>query len=379
DRAKTDAVAATVFLLANELDRGMLLADGLLAAPDRRGLTTSTALQAEGGHALLRRVMRRARRELDAERLSFGEARVDGRAARLWERVESFVLDHADAERITKAAIFRKTLVSTLRPYVSGGLDDVPTWLTGELVSALGPGVVGAALDEARGVDPGDAARPYFDAYEAEVALAKGDETRALALARRALEALPGTEVLLRARTAAIAYQAARDEGEDGSGYLEQALTLDGGIFRRIGLAIPARLELPDDGLGAALRELLEESPRLDLGESGVILRLAPGPADGLCVHGPTSGAPLHCAKAAPPAEGDPAPTEPRARARRLARALHLEAFMVPLGLTGTDVSSLDGSTTTSEEAVRERLEQLLEAEPDVGEPEGVAPALKSR
>jgi len=52
---------------------------------------------------------------------------------------------------------------------------------------------------------------------------------------------------------------------------------------------------------------------------------------------------------------------------------------MVPLGLTGTDVSSLDGSTTTSEEAVRERLEQLLEAEPDVGEPEGVAPALKSR
>ncbi|MBM4359016.1 MAG: hypothetical protein FJ096_13005, partial [Deltaproteobacteria bacterium] len=47
DRAKTDAVAATVFLLANELDRGMLLADGLLAAPDRRGLTTSTALQAE--------------------------------------------------------------------------------------------------------------------------------------------------------------------------------------------------------------------------------------------------------------------------------------------------------------------------------------------
>jgi tetratricopeptide (TPR) repeat protein len=370
ERAKTDAVAVTVFLLANEVDRGMVLADGILAAPDRRGLTTVSPMQALGGHALLRRVLRRAQRELDAERLSFGEPRIEGRLARLGARLEGFALDRADAERIVKAVSSPRVLVSTLRPYVAGGLDDVPTWLVGELVEAIGPGIVAAAIDEARADDPGESTRAYFDAYEAEAALAKGDEERALALARRALDGLPATEALLRARTAAIAYQAALDQDEDALGYLEQALSLDGGIFRRLGLAIPARLELPDDDVGRALRAQLEASPRLDVGGAGVAIRLAPGPDEAVCVHGPTSGAPILCGRVPAAREGENRSSEAEARAQRLARALHVDAFAVPLGLSGTDVSSLDGSTTTSEEAVREKLQRLLERDPDVGQPE---------
>ena len=35
-------------------------------------------------------------------------------------------------------------------------------------------------------------------------------------------------------------------------------------------------------------------------------------------------------------------------------------AFAMPLGLTGADMSSLDGSTGVAEQAVREKVDQLL-------------------
>lgn len=370
DRAKTDSVAATVFLLANETERGMALADGLLAFPDRRGLSTSNAMQALGGHALLRLALRRSQRHRDAERTSLGEPRIEGRLARVFAKVDSWAEDWADEERVVKATSSERVLVSTLRPHMPGGLDDVPTWLVGDLVNVVGAGIVLAALEEARALDPGDAARGYFDAYEAEASLEAGNEARAYDLARRALDTLPPSEALLRARTAAVAYLAAREEELDAMPYLEQALTLDGGVFRRLGIALPARVELPDDELGRALGSLLEDSPSLSLDDEGPVIRLGGGDDVALCLHGPVSGAALVCGRTPRAKNPDAEPITIAERARGLVKALYDDGFAVPLGLTGTDVSSLDGSTTTSEAAVREKLQKLLEDEPDMGKPE---------
>ena len=48
-------------------------------------------------------------------------------------------------------------------------------------------------------------------------------------------------------------------------------------------------------------------------------------------------------------------------QAARLVDAFHKQALAMPLGLTGTDLSSLDGSTTVAEQAVRQRLKGVLD------------------
>ena len=364
DRAETDAVSATVFLLAGELERGLALADGLLDAPDRRGLSTSTAEEALGGHALLRRALRRAQGELDAERRSWGEPRFDGLWSRARARVERYWSDRADEERIVRVMTDSGRLTATLRPYIARGLDDVPPWLVGDLVSVLGPGVVGAQLDAAREREPEKAAIPYFDAYEAEVNLESGDDARAVVFAQNALDALPPSEALLRARTAAVGFRASEEKSPGALAFLEQALALDGSVFRRMGFVVPVRLELPDDAMGAALTSLLEASPRLEVGAVGVVIRIQDrGLERVICIHGPTSGAVLQCGKPRERAPGsDLAPdSTPAGLAARFAAALHLDAFALPLGLSGNDVSSLDGSTTTSGQAVHDKLQGVLD------------------
>lgn len=366
DRAKTDALAGTVFLLANEADRGLSLANGLLIHPDRRGLTTTRLEQALGGHALLRRALRRSVIALENERRSWD----DPRAPRGWLRarlaVERFLEDRADRERIVQSTLDGRRLRSTLRPYLTQGLEDTPPWLAGELIDVLGPGVVGAAITEARREEVGQEVTPYLDALGAETAWRAGDEEEALALSKRALDTLPPLEVLLRARVAAVAFAALDDESATALGFLEQALALDGSIARRMGFRIPARLALGEDELARTLRGHLESSPRFTIGNVGVVVRLdRRGPALGACLDGANTQAELRCVALRPPkAEGADASTPTTAdQARALAALIHEELLAVPLGLSGLDVSSLDGTTTTSGEAVREKLERLLESD----------------
>ncbi|MBM4375633.1 MAG: hypothetical protein FJ095_11155 [Deltaproteobacteria bacterium] len=370
DRAKTDALAATVFLLANEAERGLALADGLLVYPDRRGLTTISSEQATGGHALLRRALRRAVVALEDERRSWGDPAAPSGFARFRLLLDRAFAARADEERIVKSLLDRRRLLSTLRAHLTRGLEDTPIWLAGDLVEVLGPGVVGAALDEARSEETRDDVKPYLDAVEAEVAWRAGDEERAVSLASRALEALPPTEALLRARTAAVAFAAHDDTSPRALGYLEQALSLDGGILRRLGRRVPARLELPNDPVGVALREHLERSPRLEVGAVGVMIRLdSNGPSPRVCLLGANTEAELRCATLAIVKDAQGKPVADTDAARALAALVHLELFAIPLGLSGLDVSSLDGSTVTGGAAVREKLERVLEADPQGAEP----------
>jgi hypothetical protein len=358
-RAETDVVFSTVLLLAAETERGLRLLDLALDRPDRRGLTTSTPEQALGAHALLRRALRRTHGELLAEEASWTTD--PARLRRAYDAFERRVAVWADEERIIQVLSDEQRLLATFRVFTRGGIEPVPVWLLGDLVEVLGAGVVAVVLDEARREDA-DEAKPYLDAFSAEVALAQGEEDEALERAAKALETLPKTEALLRARTAAVASQAAAELGKTKSSlaYLEQALQLDASVVRRLGLRIPCTLSGDASGTAGLVRASLEQSPRLDVGDSGFqVLVGGEGRSLDVCLYGPT-GAKLSCA--APAKLPDDAEEETDEQyAARVAEAFHRRALAMPLGLSATDLSSLDGSTTVAEQAARQRLGEILD------------------
>jgi hypothetical protein len=296
----------------------------------------------------------------------------------------------ADEERIRTAMSDDDRLTRTFRVYVKGGIEPIPVWLLGDLVEVLGAGVTSVALRAARR-EEGDDTRviPYFQALEAEVALAQGDERRAQSLATASLESLPGTEQLLRARVMALSAVAAQDRGQNAQAlaFYAQVLQTDGSVIRRLGLSIPARVQVTSGGeLAERAGDMLERSPRFD-DAAGFTVRVTAGagPVVSAClldVHGARVG----CAEVDPDAlaaqyeealaeyraeldkrreEGeevdDLEPPERPDPARTLFATFHDRIFSAPITLSSADLTSLDGRTTTGGEAAREQMRNLLD------------------
>ncbi len=363
-RAETDVAFATVLLLAARTDTALLLTDLALDRPDRRGLVSSTPEQALGAHALLRRALRHTHAELQAEQASW-----TGMTEQLSEWLRGAgdrLQNQIDDERIIQVLSDEDRLVSTFRVFSRGGIEPVPVWLLGDLVEVLGPGVVSVALKRVRKNDKHAGLAPYLGAVQAEVELARGDEEKAIRLGQAAIKSLPKSESLLRARAAATAAEAARRAGKSSLwlSLLEQAVQLDPSVIRRLGLWLPARVEVSSSSKGARLaRELLARSPRLKIRKGGFKIALSgAAPAVQVCLYGPHGGR-LQCATAA--VEVDPKdkkkPLKAAEYAQKIAETFHREVLAVQLGLSGTDLSSLDGSVNVADQAAREQLEDVLD------------------
>ncbi len=365
-RAETDVVFSTVLLLAAETKTGMRLLDLAIERPDRRGLSSSSREQALGAHALLRRALARTQGELLAEQASYSDE--PGLMSRAYDGAGRSLSVWADEERIVSVLSDTDRLVSTFRVFLRGGIEPVPVWLLGDLIDVLGTGIVAAAIKRARKKESDPGVVPYFDALAAELALARGDEKRALKLAQKALETLPKREALLKARTAAAGARAARDRGKRQLylSLLEQTMQLDPSVIRRLGMSIPAKIKLAQKSrTGQLVAEKLDDSPRLDSESKAFVVDvLGTGRDLQVCLRGP-QGAKLSCAVASPP-DTDPKTKKPKTEndeeyATRVAAAFHKKALAMPLGLSGVDLSSLDGSTTVAEQAARDRLKGILD------------------
>jgi hypothetical protein len=360
--AETDAVTATLLLVAGESTAGLRFISRAVERPDRAGLTSAQPEQALGGHALLRRSLRRLDAELDAERAS--TKGVAGRASGIAAALSARAAALPDEERVINVMSDDERLDATLRPYVDGGLDDVPVWMTGDLVDVLGPGVVSVALSRARAAEDLPEAAPYFDELEAEIDRARGDDAAAYTLARDAFDKLPKAEALLRARAAAVAADAARrlhDETTSAT-YFQRSLEIDPGTVRRLGLSIPVSIRVDTPGPDAArVATLLARSPRFRLEEGAFEVHVGQGAAGpdrvGLraCLLAPF-GASLGCAELAP--SRDEAPSS---YAARVAVELQRVVFALHLPITDTDVRSLDGTTVIARDAAREQLRGILD------------------
>jgi hypothetical protein len=363
DRAETDAEVATVLLLAGRTEPALRLIERSIDFPDRRGLTSTEEWQERAAHVILRAAISAAHREILAE------AETVGGGGGLMAGARRGVRDWAEAETVRgMLAGDDDRLVDTLRLFGERGITPVPVWLIGDLVDMVGPGTMAAALDLVREREKAKELQPYWQAIEAEVKLARGDEDEAFALARAALAALPQREALMRARAAAVGAMAARELG-DGARELEllaAAYQLDPSVIRRLGLSLPVRLR----GSGpeaAAVISMLERSPRLHPADRGFGIDVSSSPGMiRMCLRSP-EGSELRCvpedASAPPPPavgpDGKPVKPQPVTPARAV-EEFHKQAFAMPLGLTGADMNSLDGSTTTAEQAVRDQVDKVL-------------------
>ena len=364
-RAEGDSDLGMVLLVAGQGDKALELFTRALEQPDRMGMESSDAEQASGGYALMRLVARRVYEERLREQASSGP---------WWERAWTALRlawpdpdDWEDRNRVRGALSDERRLERTLSMFLNGSIF-LPSWLAPELPEVIGGGVCRVVLNRERSNEALADLSPWFDAIEAEIAWRDGDWDEAGRLARAALEDLPRAENLMRARVAAIAADATWRRGRPAEALplYSEAMQLEAGVIRRLGLALPARVE-GSGPLGEDVAERLSRSPRILLANNAFRVEVSAGAAPSVCLYEP-DGALLSCTAPVPAPrapEGEDLP--PDAHARAVVEAWHERAFAMPLGLSKIDLNSLDGATAVASEARRKQVEELLGglAEPD--------------
>jgi tetratricopeptide (TPR) repeat protein len=380
--AEDEGTVALLLLVAGEAKAALVLADRILARPDRRAMTSTHPEQTAGANALLRRSITLLASELASERASYGG--IKAAPGHLAESAKLAAAAWPDAQRVVGSLLDEERLINTLRVYIDGGIEYVPTWMIGDLVDVLGPGVFLAALGEVRAREKEvDGFSAFYDAFEAEARLAQGDDGMALLLAKKALQTLPKAEVLLKARTAVIGAEAARrqDDLVASLGFFEQAMQSDPGVIRRMGLRLPVRFRVSGSERANDTVSLLRKSPRFREEEQGFVVSVGddgkeitmclrtPLDAELGCTHVPVvlptppEAAPAPAAKEGetPSKQGVAAPRKaPPEAPERAAEAFHKDVFALKMNLSESDLQSLDGGTTATRDAAREKMRELL-------------------
>ena len=356
NRAETEMTSAIFLLVAGHPLEAARITRRAMARPDRTGFTSSESEQLEAASALVDAVVNRVAAEMVLEEAPTLDWRPRLAAyAKAWQlQLRSW----ASGRRAASLLADGRFLLATLQPYLAGGIE-LPEWLKIELVPLLGAGVTEIALEQVAEKESLSAAAAYFKAYGAEAAYLSGRYESTLARVDQALETLPGAEVLLRARVAARGAQAALALGRQNEGLdlLDRALQTDPGVVRRVGLALPVRLEV-DDSAGARIAaDTLADSPRFQKSNRGATFTLrVTGDSRSVetCLMGP-KGTRVSC-KRATMRVGE----QILDLGRRAARELQVEAFAPRLDLTQADLRSLDGSPTAAGGRSHEKLNQVL-------------------
>lgn len=359
DRNEGRRALSAFFVVVGRPGEAIRITDKALVQPDRRAHNSRDPNQDQAIVALLDR---RARL-MEAERLQEEAATRSiwqnlGRHAETgWLRFHAWM----SGRRASRLLADDHRLVGTFRIGTSRSAV-MPPWLVGELAQVSGPGVVREAVRRARQDDRRDGADAYYDAFAAEAALESGDESRAIELSIRALDALGPAEALLRARVLAVEAEAHLRRGDvsRSTSRWEQAFQIDPGVTRRMGLSLPVALESSGGAIADEVLDALEDSPRLSERQGGLTVRIDADASRGeVCLLG-LSGAVLGCGEAAPQQQEDPSEF-----AARIAGAFHESAFAPRVDLSAGDINSLDGSNAVS----RDPLDDVLDQHPPV--PEG--------
>lgn len=223
----------------------------------------------------------------------------------------------------------------------------MPPWMLGELISALGPGVVRSAIAEVVEEDLREGAAAYYDAVLAEVSLAQREYDEAIEHAERALRKLQPGDALLRERVRAVLAKSFSDPRETTAFY-EEVLDTDPGLFRRLGWALPVDIESSNAELDRSLARAVMRSPRFERSSNGLRIQI-----DGarICLFGRT-GAAWGCSEA--DLEED---ETGESYAQRIVDSFHAAIFSPRVDLSRIDINSLDGSNRVT----RNPLDMLLD------------------
>jgi tetratricopeptide (TPR) repeat protein len=339
DRAEILRTASALFILGGRPEDALRMTEEALRRPDRRSHQSRDPAQDVAVAALLDRQARLAVAERIVE-----DAVPEGIFGRLWARVRAVfhrVLAYRSGRRVVDALAGEDRVVGFLR-IDSAKAAIVPPWLVGDLVDLVGSGVARAAAGKAEAADRREGIRAYLDAFRAEAAYAERDVDGFEEFARRALEDLPRGERMLRARLLgerAVLHCASKVDARCTHD-LASVMEIDPGLFRRLRVGIPVRLEV--DAGGRALAEILERSPRFHVRGDGLVLRVT-GPASACLTT--ADGQIFECVEAEDPASA--------------ARAFQERVFSPRVELSRVDLDSLDGGGG----AGRDPLAPLIDAD----------------
>ena len=348
DRNEGRRVLASFFLVIGRGDDAVRISEKALAAPDRRAHNSRDPQQDRAIEALLHRAALRLRAERRVE-----EAVGRPLHERLWARLEALsdrwngwlsgrvaARNLADEDRLVGTF-----LIGTHRSAV------MPPWLVGELTDVLGAGVMREAVRRARAADRRTGSDAYYDAFEAEAAMAMGDPMRARELAARSLASIEPAEAMLRARMLAVKAEASRRLGDTrrASEAYGDAFQVDPGVFRRMGYELPVQFDVSGSTFASDVASVLARSPRFDESDWGMTVRIEGDRSHASVCLVDSSGAILSCAEEQASADGEDAD----AFAARLAAAFHERAFAPRVDLSQGDANGLDGSNRVSRDPLR--------------------------
>ena len=331
DRNEARRSLAAFLLLMGRPDEALRITDKASVLPDRRAHNSRDAQQDRSTVALLDRQGRLMLAEMTIER-----AVAEPIHARLWAHAESAWLRFQAWMSARQAARFLDDESRLVGTFAIGTARSavMPPWLLGELIGALGPGVVRAAVEQVAEEDTREGASAYYDAVLAEVALDQRDYAEAVNYAERALDGLQPGDALLRERVRAVLAKALSDPRQAAALY-EEVLATDPGLFRRLGWALPVEVRSSDAAIDRALARAVMRSPRFERSEDGLTIQIE---GARICLFGRT-GAAWGCA-AAELEEGD----TDRSYEQRIVDAFHAEIFSPRIDLSRIDINSLDGS-----------------------------------
>jgi tetratricopeptide (TPR) repeat protein len=357
-----DMSAATLLLASGRPVEATRLTQRALERPDRDGRNSAATRDLAAAVALLDHAAQRAAAEVRAEEAS---AAPFPAALGLW--IDSFRYRARAwlSGRRTLALVSDGRLLSSRIQARPPGFARVPEWIEPDLVPLLGAGVTAEALATARAERLVDDANGYPQVFEAEIAWRDGRVREARRHADDAWERLPRTEVLLRARVAAIGADVATSEGDTAASLdrFDRVFQLDPGTLRRLGVSLPTSIEAGEGRVAAEAARRLRRSPRFSAEEYGFVLHVEGRDESGsVCLEGARGT--LHACVSATLRAGETS----EALGRRLALDLQREAFAPRVDLTQADLRSLDGSPINASgrggERLRIVLSELIGADP---------------
>ncbi|MEC8379069.1 MAG: hypothetical protein VXZ96_02030 [Myxococcota bacterium] len=355
-RAEVDAQLAKLMLLSGETELALDKINRAILQPDRRGTISTSEAQTQGSHMLVRYVILRSHAERLAEK-----AAAEGWMSRMSLWLGSWFPDSsqvADAAGVRKVLTDNEYLSATFRMYLDKGLTGIPSWLMGDLIQVLGPGIAEAAIQEARAKDTFEGLEAYYQMMDAEVAFLRGDSQRVAQLAEQAYAALPMAEVLLQTRMLALQAWASEAEGQFdlAMARYEQVMQQDPSVLRRLQLSIPAKIQTDGSPIAEGIASGIENAPRIRYSPKGFTISVTGDAQPSMCLISPM-GNQLGCAVAPPREEAQ----NDASYIVTACEAFHTGVFALGVGLSGAQWNSLDGTTVASKEAMREKMKSLIE------------------
>ncbi|HEX7480014.1 MAG TPA: tetratricopeptide repeat protein [Polyangiales bacterium] len=352
DRNETRRAIAAFLLVVSHANDALAVTERALVLPDRRSHNSRDPAQDNIVTALLDRA---AKRLLAEQRLEEAATVPFYARPKLWAQAAYLRLRSWSAAAFVERLCRDDARLTGIFRIGTAASAILPPWLAGDLTEVLGAGVVQEALARARAKDEREGAAAYYDAFGAEVAWRMGDDARTSVLADRAVRALSPGELLLRARALALGADAARRSGHADLAlrHYEDAFQADPGVFRRLGLAVPVRIEARGGDVAERVASMLAGSPRIDAGQSGLALRIEADATSGsACLVGRDQSA-IACGRATAKATDDA-----RTLAAAIARDFQSRAFAPRVDMTQSDINSLDGTNLVKDDALQTLFDQ---------------------